>query len=234
MSGHSKWSNIKNRKAAMDKKRSKLFTRCAKEIMVAIRQGGGNVNPEVNSMLRSVIEKARQVNMPKENIMRLLDRFQEKKDDMVSILLEGYGCFSVPILVEVETDNKNRILAEVNTIFRKFDGNLGENGSVKFQFDRVGEIEVDDLSEEAQLALIDVGGVKSFEERRVLVEAEKLDEVVEKAEGMGLRLGQVRLTMKVKAAKELTMGQKERLGDLVSMLEENEDVISVFVGAIYV
>ncbi len=79
MSGHSKWSNIKNRKAAVDKKRSQLFTRCAKEIMVAVRQGGGMVNPETNSMLRSAMEKARQANMPKENMVRLLARLEEKK-----------------------------------------------------------------------------------------------------------------------------------------------------------
>ena len=233
MSGHSKWSNIKNRKAAVDKKRSKLFTRCAKEIMVAIRQGGGNVNRETNSMLRSAIEKAKQVNMPKENITRLLDRFRDRKDEMVGLLLEGYGCFSVPILVEVETDNKNRILAEIKTIFRKFGGNLGENGSVKFQFERVGEIEVGGLDEEGQLELIDVG-VISFEEKLVLVKVERLDEVVEKIEEMGLDLRSVKKTMRIKVPKELSKDEKKKLSDLVAMLEENEDVVSVFVGAEYV
>jgi len=233
MSGHSKWSNIKNRKATVDKKRSQLFTRCAKEIMVAVRQGGGNINPETNSMLRSAMEKARQANMPKENITRLLSRFQERKSSLVSLLLEGYGCFSVPILVEVETDNKNRILAEVKTIFRKFNGNLGESGSVKFQFDKVGEVEVSGLNEEAQLELIDIGAT-GFEEGLVLVEAEKLDELVKKIKRMGLSPGRAEVTMRVKVLKELSENQKERLGDLVSLLEENEDVISVFAGAEYV
>jgi len=229
MSGHSKWSNIKNRKAAVDKKRSQLFTRCAKEIMVAVRQGGGNVNPETNSMLRSAMEKARQVNMPKENMARLLSRFEERKNGLVSLLLEGYGCFSVPILVEVETDNRNRILSEVKTIFRKFDGSLAETGSVKFQFDRVGEIEVDGLSDEAKLELIDMGAT-DFEEGLVLVEADKLKGLVEKMKGMGLSPGRTEVTMRIKVPKKLSASQKEKLANFVSVLEENEDVVSVFTG----
>jgi len=233
MSGHSKWSNIKNRKAAVDKKRSQLFTRCAKEIMVALRQGGGNVNPETNSMLRSAMEKARQANMPKENMVRLLARLEEKKDGLVSLLLEGFGCFSVPILVEVETDNRNRILSEIKTIFRKFGGSLAETGSVKFQFDRVGEVETDGLSDEVQLELIDMG-VIGFGEGLVLVEVDKLDEVVKKMKGMGLNLGRAEPTMRIKMPKELSESEAEKLGDLVLMLEENEDVVNVFVGADYV
>ena len=233
MSGHSKWSNIKNRKAAVDKKRSKLFTRCAKEIMVAVRQGGGSVNPETNSMLRSAMEKARQANMPKENMTRLLERLGDKKRGLVALWLEGYGCFSVPVLVEVETDNKNRVLAEIKTIFRKFGGSLGESGSVKFQFDRVGEIELDGLNQKMQLELIDIG-VTGFEEGLVLVEAEELGEMVKKVKGMGLSPKRARVTMRVKRAKELSKSEAEKLGNLVAVLEKNEDVVSVFVGAKYV
>jgi transcriptional/translational regulatory protein YebC/TACO1 len=100
MSGHSKWNNIKNRKGAQDKKRSEAFTKISKNILTAIRLGGGSANPEVNGVLKVAIEKAREVNMPKENIERLLVRFEERKANLVSIILEGYGPFGVPIVIE--------------------------------------------------------------------------------------------------------------------------------------
>ncbi|MEI8068167.1 MAG: YebC/PmpR family DNA-binding transcriptional regulator, partial [Candidatus Shapirobacteria bacterium] len=138
MSGHSKWANIKQRKGAQDKKRSVAFTKIAKNILTAIRLGGSNSNPETNSQLKTAIEKAREVNMPKENIDRLLTRFEERKANMINFYLEGYGPFGVPMVIEIETDNKNRILGEVKLIFRNYGGNLGESNSVMFQFNRVG------------------------------------------------------------------------------------------------
>jgi len=151
MSGHSKWSNIKNRKGAQDKKRSSVFTRASKNIMTAMRDGVG---------LKAAIDKAREVNMPKENIDRLISRFEERKGNLVTVILEGYGPFGVPMIVEAETDNKNRILGEIKLIFRNYNGNLGESNSVMFQFKRVGEIELEnDISEDRELDLIDVGAI---------------------------------------------------------------------------
>jgi len=230
MSGHSKWSNIKNRKAAVDKKKSEVFTRGAKEIMVAVRQGGGNTNPETNSFLRSAIEKARGMDMPKENISRLLKRFEERKGNIVSLTLEGFGPFGVPMLVEVEADNKNRILAEIKTIFRNFGGNLGGSGSVKFLFDRVGEVKIKGLTEEKQLELIDAGA-DEFRQEVVLVGVEKMTEFVEKVKGMDLVVESSRVVVRAKNPKDLNEEQKEKTVKLVEALKENEDVVNVFVGA---
>ena len=119
MSGHSKWSNIKNRKGAQDKKRSEAFTRLAKDILTAIRTNGGNTNPDANLSLKVAIDKAREANMPKENVERLLSRFEERKSNLVESIMEGYGPFGVPIIIDTETDNRNRILAEIKLILKK-------------------------------------------------------------------------------------------------------------------
>jgi YebC/PmpR family DNA-binding regulatory protein len=136
MSGHSKWANIKNRKGAQDKKRSETFTKVAKNILTAIREGGGNTNPDANLYLKTAIEKSREVNMPKENIERLLAKFEERKSNLVSGIFEGFGPDAVPMIVEVETDNKNRTLSEIKNMFKVAGGNLGESGSVAYLFRR--------------------------------------------------------------------------------------------------
>lgn len=140
MSGHSKWANIKVRKGAQDKKRSEAFTKMSKIILTAIRLGGGNINVNTNSYLKTAVDKAREVNMPKENIERLLARFEERRNNLTNFMLEGYGPFAVPMIIEVETDNKNRILGEIKLIFRNYGGNLGGINSAMFQFKRVGDI----------------------------------------------------------------------------------------------
>ena len=230
MSGHSKWSNIKNRKAAVDKKRSEVFTRGAKEIMAAVRQGGGNTDPETNSFLRSAMERARAMDMPKDNVARLLKRFEERKGSVVSLVLEGYGPFGVPVLLEVETDNKNRILSEVKVVFRKFGGSLGGSGSVKVLFDRVGEVRIAKFGEEDQLKLIDAGA-DELGQGVVWVAVDKMEALVKRAKGMGLKVLGRRVVMRAKAGKNLTDEQRQKLVELVSVLEENEDVINVFSGA---
>ena len=184
MSGHSKWSNIKNRKGAQDKKRSEAFTKIAKNIMTAIRVGGGSADPSVNGTLRIAIEKAREVNMPKENIERLLIRFEERKANLVSMILEGYGPFGVPVIISAETDNKNRILSEIKLIFKNYGGALGESNSVMFQFNQVGEIELEEINEETQLKLIDLG-VLDFEENLVWVNTIDLDMMIKKIIDLG-------------------------------------------------
>jgi len=131
MSGHSKWSNIKNRKGAQDKKRSAVFTKVSKNILTAIRTGVG---------LKAAIDKAREVNMPNENVERLIAKFEERKASLVLVTLEGYGPFGIPIIIQLETDNKNRVLGEIKLIFRNYDGNLGGVNSAMFQFERAGEM----------------------------------------------------------------------------------------------
>lgn len=235
MSGHSKWANIKNRKGAQDKKRSEVFTRASRNIMTAIREGGGNSNPESNIVLRETIEKARAVNMPKENIERLLQRFEERKNNLVSGVFEGFGPFGVPIMIEVETDNKNRILGEIKLIFRNYGGNLGESGSVAFMFDRVGEIDLElKIDESMELALIDFG-VKDIEEKLVITEVVDFGRVRDKIIEMGFKIESSGLVYKCRSNTILT--SEEEVGkilDMVDELEENDDVVNVFAGFDYV
>lgn len=236
MSGHSKWANIKNRKGAQDKKRSEAFTKISKNILTAIRMGGGNTNPEVNGALKVAIDKAREVNMPKENIQRLLDRFEERKANLVSVILEGYGPFGVPVIVETETDNKNRILGEIKLIFRNYGGSLGESNSVMFQFDRVGEVEFDCSNkefEEKQLELIDLGAV-DFDEKTVIIESGRLSEFSKRMEASGLKPIRSELVYKIRTPVQLSSEDDvARMMDFIDELESNDDVLGVFAGFDY-
>ncbi len=236
MSGHSKWANIKNRKGAQDKKRSEAFTRASKNIMTAIREGGGNSNPESNLGLREAIDKSRAVNMPKENIDRLLQRFEERKNNLVSGVFEGFGPFGVPIIIEVETDNKNRILGEIKLIFRNYEGSLGESGSVAFMFRRVGEIELEtNIDDETELKLIDEGGVIDIKENLVVTEVSDCKRIGEKIKLLG---GQIKeLGLVYQCLNPVILDNQTKLGkilDMIDELEENDDVINVFVGFDYV
>jgi YebC/PmpR family DNA-binding regulatory protein len=230
MSGHSKWANIKNRKGAQDKKRSEAFTKMAKNILTAIRSGGGNTSPEANNLLKTAIDRAKEVYMPKENIERLIARFEERKANLVTMTLEGFGPFGVPMVVEVETDNKNRILSEIKLIFRNHQGALGEGNSVAFLFDRVGEIELEVIPEDKELLLIDAGA-EDFEGNTVITKAEDVGKMKEKATELGLKVINFGVIMK---AKNPIMLQNEdevaKMMDFISELEENEDVIQVFAG----
>lgn len=233
MSGHSKWANIKNRKGAQDKKRSEVFTKISKNILTAIRTGGGSANPEVNGDLKVAIDKAREVNMPKENIQRLLDRFEERKANLVSVILEGYGPFGVPVVIEAETDNKNRILGEIKLIFKNYEGALGESNSVMYQFDRVGEVELENIDEERQLELIDLGAA-DFDENVVIVEPALLNDFNKKVEELGLKV--VRSELVYRAKTPVMLADEEQVGkmmDFIEELENNDDVLGVYAGFDY-
>jgi YebC/PmpR family DNA-binding regulatory protein len=144
MSGHSKWSTIKRKKGALDAKKGKIFTRIAKEISLAARLGGSD--PEGNARLRQAILAAKAENMPKDNIDRAVKKGSGDLDGGVQyeeITYEGYGPGGVAVLVEVMTDNRNRIVAEVRHIFSKYGGNLAENGAVSWIFSKKGSILID-------------------------------------------------------------------------------------------
>ncbi len=233
MSGHSKWANIKNRKGAQDKKRSEAFTKMSKNILTAIRMGGGNTNPESNLSLKTAIDKAKEVSMPKENIERLLQRFEDRKANLVNFNIEGYGPFGVPIVVEVESDNKNRILTEIKMIFRDYEVSVGEMNSVMFQFKKVGEVEFEEIPEDKELDLIDAGA-EDFEGNVAIVDATNLNSFVQKANETGLNV--VRSETLLRAINPIMLGSEEEVGkimDLVDALEENDDVINVSAGFDY-
>jgi YebC/PmpR family DNA-binding regulatory protein len=171
MAGHSKWANIKHRKGAQDAKRAKVFTRLIREITVAARQGGSD--SESNPRLRSAVITARGSNMPNDTIEKAIKRGTGDFDGMIieEITYEGYGPGGVAILVECQTDNKNRTIAEVRHCFGKFGGNLGSNGCVTFIFDRKGMILLDgercDL-ETVMDAAIDAGAEDVEEEGTII------------------------------------------------------------------
>ncbi|HYJ23230.1 MAG TPA: YebC/PmpR family DNA-binding transcriptional regulator, partial [Solirubrobacterales bacterium] len=160
MSGHSKWSSIKHKKGAADAKRGKLFSKLARAIIVAARDGGGD--PDHNPTLATAIQKARDASMPKENIQRAIDRGTGAGADgaaIESILYEGYGPGGVAILVEALTDNRNRASAEIRFAFSSHNGSLGEPGSVAWIFEKRGVIVVDGdrYGEDDLIVAIDAG-----------------------------------------------------------------------------
>ena len=142
MAGHSKWANIKHKKAREDSKRGKIFTRLIKEISVAAKDGGGDVNG--NARLRLLVDKAREVNMPQDNIIRAIKRGTGELEGVnyEEVCYEGYGPQGIAVLVETMTDNKNRTVAAVRHLFSKLGGNLGETGSVAWMFEHKGVIRI--------------------------------------------------------------------------------------------
>ena len=234
MSGHSKWANIKTRKGAQDKKRSAVFTVLSKNILTAIRTGGGNTKLESNLALKTAIDKAKLSNMPKENIDRLITRFEERKANLIPIVLEGYGPFGVPIIIEAETDNKNRTLGEIKLIFRDHEATVGGEGSVSFMFERKGSVEFESIPADLELELIDAGA-QEIEENAVYTGPMDLINFVKKTEDMGLKVVESGLVMKCK--NPTILENEEQVGevlDLIEELEENDDVINVFTGFDYV
>lgn len=230
MSGHSKWNNIKNRKAAVDQKRSAVFTKTSREIMAAVRVTGGDINPESNAGLRAAIDRAKGANMPKENIERLLARYVERKDNMSEYRLEGYGPGGVPLVIETETDNKNRTLAEIKLIMRNFSGSLGNSGSVLFQFKRLGEIEMEGkLSEDEELKLIDMGLVDT-NGNLVMTNESSLAIVRDELIKMGKTVLRSELVWRMQTPMKAEEGIKNQIESLVEALFECEDVINIFTG----
>ena len=140
MAGHSKFKNIQFRKGAQDKKRAKQFSKIGREIQIAVKIAGTDI--ESNPRLRLAISKARSINMPKDNVDRAINKNNTDTTEYSEVRYEGYGPFGTAFIVEALTDNKNRTASEIRSIFSKNGGNLGETGSVSFNFDKVGEIQI--------------------------------------------------------------------------------------------
>jgi YebC/PmpR family DNA-binding regulatory protein len=159
MSGHSKWSTIKRKKGAIDAKRGKIFTKIIKEIIIATKEGGGD--PETNARLRLAVQNAKGANMPKDNIERAIKKaLGSDAESFLETTFEGYATGGVAVFVECLTDNNNRTVAAVRSVFNKYGGSLGTNGSLSFLFDRKGifHIKNDGVSiEDLELEMIDAG-----------------------------------------------------------------------------
>ena len=231
MSGHSKWSTIKRQKGANDAKRGAMFTKVAREVAVAARQGGGD--PDANYRLRLAMEKARAINMPADNIKRAIEKATGggEGEQYEEIVYEGYGPGGVAVLVEAATDNRNRTAAEVRSIFAKTGGQLAGSGAVAWQFEPRGLIAIpkDGVdADEVALAAIDAGAedVDTDSEDRIEVFTSPADlEGVRKAlEGAGVAVESAESTMIAKTTVELDGSKARQNLRLVELLEELDDV----------
>ena len=234
MSGHSKWATIKRKKGALDAKRGKLFTRLGREITVAAREAGGN--PDSNNRLRLALDKAKAFNMPKENMDRAIARGAGGGDDgivMEEITYEGYAPHGVAMLVDVLTDNKNRTLSNLRQIFTRSGGNLAEAGSVAWQFDRKGLIEVQAEGvdpDELFMAAADAGAddvVPGEETIEVYTPREALGAVEHALAKTGYKVSDSNLTWVAKNEVDLDTQQAVQIMNVIERIEELDDVQSV-------
>lgn len=234
MSGHSKWSSIKHKKGAADAKRGQLFTKLGREIALAAREGGGN--PEMNFRLRLAIDRAKQSNMPKDNIDRAIQRGAGtgKQDVLEEVIYEGYGPSGTAMLVNALTDNRNRSVAEVRRVFSRHTGNLGENGCVAWLFDRKGYITIapeDNDPEEVALVAIDAGAedVKVDAELvEVFTEMGDLQKVREELEANEIKIESAELSWMPKTTMALDDSDTLKTMRLIDALEELDDVMQVY------
>jgi YebC/PmpR family DNA-binding regulatory protein len=235
MSGHSKWASIKHKKAATDAKRGKQFTKLARAITVAAREGGGD--PDGNPTLATAIQKARDFSMPKDNIQRAIDRGtgggQGGGEQIERAVYEGYGPGGAAIMVEALTDNRNRAGADVRHAFEKHGGSLGEPGSVAWIFENRGVILVDAerYSEDDLVPAIDAGAEDVSEDGdllKVLTSAGSLSAVRGVLEAAGVEVQSAELSMEPKSVVEVGEEDAPTLMRLMEALDEQDDVDAVY------
>ncbi len=233
MSGHNKWSTIKHKKGAADAKRGKIFTKLIKEITVAAKLGGGD--PNGNPRLRTAVDKAKAENMPKDNIDRAIKKGTGELEGVTyeEIVYEGYGPNGVAVLVEVMTDNRNRTVSEVRSIFTKCNGNMGEAGCVAWMFDKRGllvfpkSIDFDKLFE----AAIEAGAddvTDEDEQFEVMTDPANFIEVREALEKAGFKPESAEVTMIPQTQIKLEGKAAESMLKMMDRLEDNDDVQNVY------
>jgi len=233
MSGHSKWATIKHKKAALDAKRGKAFTRIIKEIMIAARQGG---DPDMNPRLRTAVVAAKAVSMPAENIKRAIMRGTGELEggQIDEIVFEGYGPGGAAVLVKVATDNRNRTVSEIRHVFSKNGGNLGELGSVSWMFERKGQILIEkDKAGEDQLMTIalDAGADDlrdDGESWEVISPPEAHDAVLQAIQSAGIPTVSAEVAIVPKNLMKLEGKNAQGMLRLSEALEEHDDVQNVY------
>ncbi len=230
MSGHSKWATIKRAKASTDAKRSNLFSKLSKNIIVAAREGA---DPSMNFKLRMAVDKARAFSMPKDNIERAVKKGSGDTDGarIESQLYEGYGPGGVALIIEALTDNKNRTVSNIKHILSKAGGNLG--GSVLWMFDTKGQIILDkkELSEAEELNIIEAGAddINKDEETKVITNIDDLERVKDNLQSKGLT---VQSSEMIYLAKEkVTPSNSEKLLKLLDTLDDDDDVNNIYTNA---
>ena len=238
MSGHSKWSTIKHKKGAADAKRGKIFTKLIKEITVAARTGGSG-DPETNPRLRTAIQAAKSVNMPKDNIQRAIKKGTGELEGVnyEESIYEGYGPGGAAILIESLTDNKNRAVADIRSILGKNGGNLGENGCVSWMFDKKGYIVVasNEIDEETLIEkALDAGAEdvrQDGDNYEVIMPPEDFESVRKAIKKDGIAYDFADITMLPQNTTLLAGKQAERIIVLMDALEDCDDVQKVYTNA---
>ncbi|MEI6512454.1 MAG: YebC/PmpR family DNA-binding transcriptional regulator [bacterium] len=234
MSGHSKWHNIRLRKGKQDAERGKIFTKLAKEVIIAARDGGGN--PDINLKLRLAIQKAKANSMPADNIKRAIQRGTGEIDGVLfeEVIYEGYGPGGVAVMTQCLTDNRNRTVAEIRHAFAKLGGNMSESGSVAWQFHAKGMIliEKDKVDEDTVMNVaLEAGAedVRTEEEyHQIITGFEEFGEVRQKIEDAGLPMESAELTMIPQNLVLLDAHEANKMIRLMDALEDLDDVQNVY------
>jgi YebC/PmpR family DNA-binding regulatory protein len=235
MSGHSKWSTIKRKKGAIDSARGKLFTKLIKEVTLAARLGGGDV--EGNARLRTAVLAAKEVNMPKDNIERAIKKGTGELEGGAAyeeVTYEGYGPAGVAVIVEVMTDNKNRTVAEIRHIFSKHGGNLGENGCVSWMFDKKGSIILDKktVGEDALMEVALEAGAEDVRDQEteweVITDPAAFEAVRKAIDDKKWKYIEARVGMIPQNTIRMEAGKAEQMLKLMEKLEDNDDVQNVY------
>ncbi len=240
MSGHSKWATIKRKKAALDAKRGKTFTRLIKEITIAARHGGGD--PDGNPRLRLAVDNAKAANMPADNIERAIKKATGELEGATihEVIYEGYGPGGIAILVEAATDNKNRMIAEMRHVFGKNNGTLGEANSVSWMFERKGIITVkrDSKSEDEMMEIILDAGADDLQTEEEFFEVttslESFEAVRKALLGKKMTIENASLHWVAKNHVASIGEDAEKLMKLVEALEDCDDVQNVFTNADFI
>ena len=239
MSGHSKWHNIQKTKGAQDAKRAQAFTKIAREMIVAVKEGGSG-DPANNSRLAAVIAKAKATNMPNDNIKRTIEKAlgSGSTDNDERVTDEGDGPSGVAIIVETATDNKNRTVAEVRHVFTKYGGAMGESGSVAFQFDHLGVITLDKEKypdEEAVMNMVLEAGADDVQDNddtwEVRTSMADFNTVREALEGQGVEMMEAQLAMVPRMLVPVDADTAQKLMRITDALEELDDVQNVYTNA---
>ncbi len=234
MSGHNKWSQIKHKKAKEDAKRGKAFTKLIKEITVVAREGGGD--PAANARLRTLLEKAKEINMPQENITRAIKRGLGELPGAryEEFVYEGYGPFGIAIIVDTLSDNKNRTVADLRKIFTKGGGNLAEGGAVSWMFEKLGVVRATgkNINEESLLETLidfDIHDIRHNNDLfSVFCNPKSLDVVKKTAEELGLHVESSEMEWVAKNTTDLDEKQTGKALDMLAALQEHDDVKNVY------
>tara|TARA_Y100001980_G_C14459944_1_gene242083 strand:+ start:148 stop:867 length:720 start_codon:yes stop_codon:yes gene_type:complete len=234
MAGHSKWANIKHRKGAQDKKKGKMFTKLIKEITISSRLFGGDL--DANPRLRKAVSDAKSNNLPLDKIERAIKKGIGELDgiEYSEIIYEGFGPYGIAIMLIVITDNKNRSVAEIRNIFSKYNGSLSENGSVSWMFKKKGQITLSGYqsNEDTILDCALKFGVEDFEKNNddliLLTSPENLISVRNKLKDEGFLIESAEIEMFSNSTQKLEMKKGERIINLLTELENHEDVNKVY------